>query len=188
MVWKRWTAKMEGDETRAGRLLPRISLCACGIRMPRMEEIYDARGPPAVYVLCRVLPPERGILSLCPARVFSRLRMIYDTRSARVQAARVEYVHTERGRGRDDRAREPIGRRSRKLRFSIATNGNACERSFVESSRRYRPVTAKQINFPFLRSRHRSPAWNPTGRLDARGMRVIFFKWKANAFCFLPTY
>lgn len=82
--------------------------------LPRVEEIYDARGPPpAVYVLCRAPPPERVFLSLSvPPGVFSRLRMIYDARSTGPLALLWSAQHT--ARGRDELAIEcasPTGRR-----------------------------------------------------------------------------
>lgn len=70
MVRKRWTAKMEGDQ----RERPCLHLVVCmrnTYALPRVEEIYDARGPPAVYVLCRPLPPERFPLALSRPRFLS---------------------------------------------------------------------------------------------------------------------
>lgn len=72
MVRKRWTAKMEGGETRGPRATRCLHLVVCmrnTYALPRIEEIYDARGPPpAVYVLCRALHSGEGFpLALCPA-------------------------------------------------------------------------------------------------------------------------
>lgn len=81
-----------------------------------------------MFYAARYLRREEVSLSLSvPARVFSRLRMIYDARStrARVQAARVEYTRRATATyAIEDASRTRPGRatRLRELSFSTATN------------------------------------------------------------------
>lgn len=145
MGWSedRWYEKdgpQKWKETRAT-----VAASRCVYAWPRIEEIYDARGPPAVYVLCRTLPPERFPLALSRPGFLSPSHDLW--RPERASAGCPRRVHTARGRRGYDRVRESRqadrSRRLPKLRFS---NGNAgCERSSVASA------AAKQINFPFPR-------------------------------------
>lgn len=76
--------------------------------LPRIEEIYDARGPPAVYVLCRALPPERFPLALSRPRFLSPSHDLWRPERASTGCSR--RVHTARGRRGYDRVREPTSR------------------------------------------------------------------------------
>lgn len=130
MVRKRWTAKMEGDETR-GRGRARASRCSrlhsrcvdAGIRMRcpayTRGDIRRARPTGCVcFMPPRYLRREAPALALSftlrSARVFSR--MIYDARSARAEyhgrSLALEYTRRAAARRwtRSSAARERAGR------------------------------------------------------------------------------